>query len=281
MQRTPPNTSKAISQPAGSSEPTTRQGPSKRGRKNAFDDSISPKTTAQSNNEMNMQTILDAIKTAADLQMKKFDELNAAVTTQFVRVNEDIAEVKDRMNQHDMDIEFLRRRVNDIEQDKFAAHMEITGVEKATIEQRQHDLKVFARETIASFGIPFDPTAVQHAFVRNIEKLNKSIIIVVLKSFEEKAHVMRAKRESKDKRPIFFDHRLTHANRVLFSAARKAAKESGGKAYVNRGRIFVAKENNKFRVASSNDIETYKSSLPVPTEILNNTNTAHHSATST
>jgi hypothetical protein len=171
--------------------------------------------------------------------------------------------------------------VNDIQQEKLATHMEITGVPKTAIDQRQQDLTALAREIITSFGVTIEPSAVQHAFARTIEKIDKSIIVVLFRSVEEKARIMRTKRESMDKRPIFFDHRLTQTNRVLFSAARKAARESGGKAFVNRGRVFIVKDTNKMRVFSPNDIETFMASLRAPTDsAITNNNTAHQPSTS-
>jgi hypothetical protein len=97
MRRTPPSTPKINSHQDGSSESTIRPGPLKRVRSYAFDKSISPEATAA--NEIDMEKLLEAIneaannnnlaiKEAADLQMRKFDELNTAVTAKLVRVNQ-------------------------------------------------------------------------------------------------------------------------------------------------------------------------------------------------
>lgn len=75
--------------------------------------------------------------------------------------------------------------MNDIQQEKFATHLEITGVSKADVEHRQQDQTVYAREIFTSFGIAIEPAAVHHAFARHIEKINKSIIVVLLKSVKE------------------------------------------------------------------------------------------------
>lgn len=217
---------------------------------------------------MDMKTLLDAIdknnetiKESAATQLARIDDLSATVSTQFAKVNDDlskVSDVSDRLQQHDKDIDFLKRHVNDIEQEKLASHIEITGIDKATIAQRQQDLTNFAREVIASFGIQFDPAVVQHAFVRTVEKINMSIVVVTLATIEAKIFIMKKKRESPDQRKIFFDHRLTSLNRALFTASRRVAKEAGGKSFVDRGRIFIVRDNEKARINSFSDLEKYK-----------------------
>lgn len=211
---------------------------------------------------MDTKAILDAIKESSDAQMSKFDDLSEKVTTQIEKVNKGLEKVSDRVDRHDKDIDFLKRHVNDMEQEKLAADIEITGIAKADIDKHQQNLTAFAREVIASFGIQFDHAVVQHAFVRTVAKANFSVIVVMLSSVEAKTHIMKKKREAENPRKIFFDHRLTNMNRALVTATRKAMKESGWKVFVNRGRIFIASDNEKHRIVSFEDIEKFKHQNP-------------------
>jgi hypothetical protein len=94
-----------------------------------------------------------------------------------------------------------------------------------------------------------------------------SIIVVKLTSIEAKTRITKNKRISNDQRKIFFDDRLTNFNRALFTAARKVAKESEKKAFVNHGRVFIGNGSDKSRITTFNDIEKFKqlSSTPMKT----------------
>lgn len=209
------------------------------------------------------------IKTSSDAQMAKFEELSVTVSTQLTQMRSDVAKVVDRVDQHENDIESLKRRLNDIEQEKLASHIEIAGVAKTEIEKNSKNITAFARNIIASFVIQFNQAVVEHAFVRTIPKSDIPIIVVRLSSIEAKLHIMKMKRESDDQRKIFFDHRLTPLNRALFSAARKATKEEGWKTFISSGRIFIARDNEKHRIISFADIDKFKTHSTDPAMVTN------------
>jgi hypothetical protein len=275
--RTPPSVRKLLSEAGSSSKaatptfeatatpetPATAKSvlpPAKRLRKFRYEGNSSEEHEEDEiSDTMDTNTILSAIKESSHAQMSKIDELSTAVSSRFTKVEEDIAKVSSKLDHHDKDIDFLKRHVNDMEQEKLASDIEITGVPKADIELNKQDVTAFARKIIASFDIQFDPAVVQHAFVRTVEKANLSIIVVKLSSIEAKTLIMKKKRESINPLKIFFDNRLTNFNRALFTAARRAAKEAGGKAYVSSGRVFIVKNNDKRRITSFDDLEKFKS----------------------
>lgn len=212
---------------------------------------------------MDTKVILEAIKSSSGAQMAKFDELSATVSTQLSQLKDDVATVIKRADKHDSDIDFLKRRMNDIEQEKLAADIEITGVAKSEIDKNQQNLKKFVCELIGSFGIDYDRRVVQEVFVRNVEKVNMSVIVVKLSSVDAKVHILKTKRASSDKRKIFFDHRLTGLNRALFTTARRVTREAGWKTFISGGKVFAARDNEKHRVSSFADIEKFSSQTNV------------------
>jgi hypothetical protein len=205
-----------------------------------------------------------SVKESAKDQMVKLDEVCHNISSRFVEVETAVTKVSEKVDKHEKDIEYLKRHANDIDQEKFSSHMEIVGIPKSEIDAHLNDMKSFVAETITSFGIQFDPSVILQAFPRTVEKTKMHFIVVILSTIEAKIFIMKKKRESQDPRKIFFGHRLTPLNRAIFTKSRQAAKQIGGSAFIHRGRIFVARGEEKRRICSMNEADTISSLFPIP-----------------
>lgn len=198
---------------------------------------------------------MNALQTAKiDEQTVKIDDLRNDMASKFSTIDGKVASLESAVGKTTNDIEALQRKLDEIEQDKYASHMEISGVENATVDANKNDLKRFVHQLISSFNITFDIASIEQSFVLTTRD-NRRRIVCVFSSVAIKSDVMKKKREGRDTRKIFFDHRMTPATRNLFLQARRAAKEKDGRVFLYGGRVFYGKDkDNKTRIFSIDDI---------------------------
>ena len=186
-------------------------------------------------------------------QSTKIDNFRLELTKKFEEVGSRVESLESSVVQVTGEVGCLQRRLYELEQDKLESHMDISGVETADIDSNSGDMSSFARNLINSFQSNLQATDIQRTYILN-SRDNKKRIVVVLKSPTIKATVMKAKRESKDARKIYFDHRMTLAIKDLFMKTHHAAKEKSGRALLLGGRVFLGRgQNQKTRIISADD----------------------------
>jgi hypothetical protein len=275
LKRTPPaKTQKEIDDyftPKGETPHNTRLVNTKRPRIHLNNDDIETEK-AHDNMEASLQKILDAVSTSnqdlsdkftkvqdnVDLTNMKIDASSMKIdglVDQIATVSKDVEAVTTTVVQHGKDLNILKRQVNDLEQAKLQTHMEVTGIGKTDIEQKKNDLVALAHEIITSFGIPLTRDKIKDAFVRTIEKINMSVLVVIFKDATDKGLVMKAKRESADTRKIYFDHLMTAYNRAMFQKARAIAKSRGLKIGFNGSRVICTNpDQSKTKISWFDDL---------------------------
>jgi hypothetical protein len=213
---------------------------------------------ANGNMENSLQKILDAVSSSNQDLSDKFAKVqdNVDITNikidatgtkidglvdQIATVSKDVETVTATVVQHGIDLNILKRQVNDLEQTKLQSHMEVTGISKTEIERKKNDLVALAHEIITSFNVSLTRDKIKDAFVRTVDKINLSVLVVIFKDATDKGLVMKAKRESSDTRKIYFDHQMTAYNRAMFQKARAIAKSRGLKIGFNGSRVICTK----------------------------------------
>jgi seryl-tRNA synthetase len=184
----------------------------------------------------------------------KLDELSSDVTSKLDAVASRVGSLESTVTKTTDDIAQMQQRLNDLEQEKLASHMEISGVVAQPVDANKADIKNYAAQLIRSFKVQFDIASIVNAFVLNLRD-DKRKIVVEFSSVSVKNSVMKQKREAKDPRKIYFDHRMTPAVRDIFLRARRVAKEKGGRVFLYGSRVFYGKDNNtKVCIASLDDL---------------------------
>lgn len=252
LNRTPPPVT-----PENYATPTTSQQPKKRKASDPME-SNNPDNCTVSDLAKIMMDFRAEVKTSSDKQLDEIHDLRTDVNKKFDSIEKDMTTTKSLVKKNTTDIDYLKRRINQADQDKLAAHMEITGIDKKIIENAKQDLKKLTIDVITSFKIPIDPMAINHVYTKEIKKPNfsKHVIIVVFSSVEQKVVVMQKKREATETRQIYFDHQLTPLTRALLMEAKKTAKAIGAKsAYIRSGRVVIAKDDTtKVKVDTFEDL---------------------------
>lgn len=207
-----------------------------------------------------MAKFQEDFKTSSKCQIDKIDDLKTDVNQKFNNIDSRISTIDEKVNKSNATIISLQNKVNEMDQDKLAMQMDITGISNEDIEHNRADPKLFAYKIISSFQIVLSPRDIQKAYIRELKKTNRSVVVVTFTSTELKYNVMKKKRECKETRNIFFDHSMTAATRELFFLSRKAVKESNAKtAFVSNGKVYIAADDNsKIRIQSAADLDRFK-----------------------
>jgi hypothetical protein len=183
----------------------------------------------------------------------KIDDLRIDLTSKLDAVGSRVQTLESTVNKMAVDITQLQKRLNDLEQNKLDSHMEISGVDATCVDANKADIKAFTSQLIRSFQVQLDTASIVNAFVINVRD-NKRKVVVEFSSAAIKNSIMKQKREAKDPRKIYFDHRMTPPVRDLFLRARRVAKEKGGRVFLYGGRVFYGQDSNtKVHIASLND----------------------------
>lgn len=184
----------------------------------------------------------------------KIDNLRQELTGNLEIIDGRVQQLESTVGKVNCEVGSLQRRLDELEQDKLESHMEINGVETRNIDANSEDLKAFSCSLIQSFHVNILACDISRIYVLDARE-NKKRLVVVFNSASVKASVMKAKREARDPRGIFFDHRMTPATKNLFMKTRQVAKEKGGRAILLGGRVFHANgPNRKTRIASLEDL---------------------------
>lgn len=209
----------------------------------------------------------DNVMTMMATLMKQMQKNHAEVKEEFIEVKSGICERLDKMessvsaidstvNKAVSDIVTLQRKMDEIEQDKLASHMEITGVDTKEVDANKADIKSFVRRLFVSFDIVCDPESIVDTFVQNLREDKRRIVVVFTTSIV-KSNIMKKKRESSNPKKIFFDHRMTSITRDLYLKSRRAAKVKGGRVFLYGGRVYYSvNENSKKRIFSPDEVGT-------------------------
>jgi uncharacterized protein (DUF3084 family) len=164
----------------------------------------------------------------------------------------------ERIDKHESEItklnaesENMRRRLNQLEQEKYVTHMDITGIPNALFTEQMKGIDL-AMKVLNDFKIKTQANAIIFAYVRTIYSTQKKILTVAFRSLEEKLKAMKEKRAVADHKNIYFDHYMTGETRKLFMATRKLAKEKlNATAAFLWSKVFVIFSDGKKKLISS------------------------------
>jgi hypothetical protein len=184
----------------------------------------------------------------ADRVGQKIDELRTEVFNEIKTINGRVTSIEkvvtDMAASSSEEMNKIQFKLETLEQEKLANHMTISGLPTATVDASKTDPRKLVVQTLQSFGCEVTGEEIEQAFVLNTHD-DKRRVVVVFRSAFKKSEVMKKKRETKDSRKIYFDHRMTPAVSKLFHQARHHAKEKGGRAFLYGSSVFYEKEPNK------------------------------------
>lgn len=205
----------------------------------------------------NQLVLLADSKSNFERNEKNYAELRAEIATQLTQTNERVEEIATTVAGNSSEIGKLQRQFEVMEQEKLSTHMTISGIEPSILNANANDLVKFATELFSSYGCAVNSDVIDQAFAVGISN-ERPRLIIVFKSVTIKSTVMRMKREKKDPRKIYFDHRMTSATSKLFHHVRHFAKNNGGRVFFYGSRVYFEKEPNQKKL-----IETVED-LPLP-----------------
>jgi hypothetical protein len=190
---------------------------------------------------------------------QKIDELRTEVFNEIKTINGRVTSIEkavtDMAASSSEEMNKIQHKLDTLDQEKLANHMTISGLPTATVDASKTDPRKLALQTLQSFGCEVTSDEVEQAFVLNTHD-DKRRVVVVFRSAFKKSEVMKKKRESKDARKIYFDHRMTPAVSKLFHQARHYAKENGGKAFLYGSSVYYEKEpNKKVKITKVDDLK--------------------------
>jgi hypothetical protein len=196
-------------------------------------------------------------------QFTKLETMGKEIGDKIDGLNKDIKDVSKTVGQHTGEIAFLRRKMNEVDQDKLETYMEISGLKPENVAAHKADPKAYAISVISGLKINFDHSSILRAFIKVIKSTPKQNIVVIFRNFESKITVMKQKREHQgaDSKSIFFEHHLTPFTRALYMEARKTARNKGWKiAFIKYGRVFMLKSDNEkaLKINSFEDFDKIK-----------------------
>lgn len=196
------------------------------------------------------------IKKSRDEQLTKFEEMKNEVNSKIANTNARIDVIATDVDKITDDVNSLKIKFNELEQDKLANYMDVTGIDDATINKNKSDALKLTHDIFKSFKFVYDHSVVSRAYIREIRSLKKFVLVVIFTSYDEKMKIMKLKREVKVHRNIFFDHSMTPATRKIFVSAKQRAKTIGAKStFLGHGRVFIYfDENKKIKVNSVDDV---------------------------
>lgn len=205
-------------------------------------------------NQAELRQFQSSISGSHQENSSKIDNLRQELTGNLEVIDGRVQQLESTVGKVNCDIGSLQRRLDELGQDKLESHMEINGIEASNINANAEDLKAFSCSLIQSFRVNILASDISRVYVLDARE-NRKRLVVVFNSTSVKASVMRAKREAKDPRRIFFDHKMTHTTKDLFMKTRQVAKEKGGRAILLGGRVFHANgQNRKTRIATPEDL---------------------------
>lgn len=224
-----------------------------------------------------LTVINDNINRSRDQQISTINELRNDVNGKFEAMDFKVNGIDGKLSQAGNDITMLKAKINEIEQEKLAARMEITGIDKAEIAANKRDPASLAVKVISSFNIEINRNAIQLAYVREWIQRNISILVVEFTSVEHKIDIMKKKRAAKETKNIFFDHAMTPATRVLFVQAKKKAKEIKARfAFISHGKVFISIDiNKKVQINSADDLKSISAPSATPISNVASSSTAN------
>jgi hypothetical protein len=181
-------------------------------------------------------------------------EIDVKLTREVSTLKEDLGKVSETGEMNSKSIDILRRKMNEIDQEKLKLHMEIVGLPE-NIPENEKNLRETVICTIKRFVEDFDATTIEYVYSVTLIT-SKKIVVVVFKNSQAKSHVMRTKRTATNEQKIFFNDRLTSINRALFQKARSAVGIIGARsASVIRGNVSILKaDNTRLKIRWFDDI---------------------------
>lgn len=205
-----------------------------------------------------------AIKKSSDEQLSKFEEMRNEVNSKIDNANARIDVIATDVEKINDDVDILKSKLNDLDQDKFLDFMDITGISESVAKQFKSEAIALAHEIIKGYKINYDRSIIKRAYIREIKLLNKFVLVVVFSDYDEKMKIIKSKRDLNDPGTIFFDHSMTPSTRKLLMTAKRRVKEIGARsAFLSRGRVFVApNETSKIRINTFDDIKALKAVKP-------------------
>lgn len=194
---------------------------------------------------------------------RNFADLRSDITQQFNAVNSRVDRIESSVAQTSSHVSQLQRKFEMLEQEKLSAHMTISGVNVETIAANQTDLRKYALDLIRTFNVSINPCDVVDVFALNVFE-DKQRLVVVFRTAAAKVEVMKKKREAKDPRKIFFDHRMTPATSKLYHHARRHAKQVGGRAFLYGHAVYYENESKeKKRIDFEHDLPVHTPPNPI------------------
>ena len=201
-----------------------------------------------------LNDILNAVQASREENFKGFAEVGEKFATMSNKVDE-IEIVSKRTAD---DVKIMQSRINDIEQEKFSAHMDIVGIDAELAARMRENTFELTKQIFDTLKINFNPQAIRKAFLRQITRANQTVFVLVLEfiSVEEKLKIKQQKKLMKDARGTFFEDSMTPIIRDIYLAARRTAKSGGVRmAYLKRGRVFVTMHNGtEMRIHCKDDL---------------------------
>lgn len=191
-------------------------------------------------------------------QSNKIEELSNNLTSRLDATDLKVNTLCETVTKTQSDVEDLQLKLEEIEQDKLATHMVISGIENSTIDSAAN-LRALVIELFTSYQIPIENRDLENVFSMKSSG-DKRKIVTVFQSAAKKVEVMKLKRGSPDGRKIFFDHRMTAKTSELYHKVRLHAKEKGGKAVMYGGRVHYAVDGKtKMRIKTLKDLDNAES----------------------
>jgi hypothetical protein len=220
-------------------------------RKNEMDKMIQLMLSRMEENQNEIRQLHSA-------QCNKIEELSVNLTSRLDATDLKVNDLCDKVTKTRDDVEDLQLKLEEFDQDKLATHMVISGIDNSTIDSTTN-LRALVSELLASYHILLDDREMENVFSMKSSG-DKRKIVVVFHSTVKKIEVMKLKRESTDRRKIFFDHRMTAKTSELYHKVRLHGKEKGGKAIMYGGRVYYAVDGKaKMRIKTLEDLNNVES----------------------
>jgi hypothetical protein len=209
---------------------------------------------------------------------KSQEETKAAVEGIRDEVNAKFAENGIAQRKIMDDVSDLQAKMNDFEQEKLNANMEITGMDERLMSTGKA-LTEIVKEIFNQLQIAYNDQMITKIYARTFSdksRAMKSVITIVFSNVDEKTRVMQEKfqRDKGKVATIFFSHSLTKRNRSLYMRARQIAKKINAKAYVAAGRVYMKNQDDRKGIPikcdqNLDEIEAKKviSSFSKPTQV--------------
>lgn len=225
------------------------------------------RTDDTTDNTTSMMQILMSIKEDTSRHTEQLQTVESKIERQQATIEEMKTNLECKIK--DVDVKFtqldakvdnelssLRSEINELQQEKLSAHMDITGLNSADVQMCDQDAKAGTINIMNRFGINVQLSNLRSAYMRTTRGHHKHILTAIFESAEEKVAVLKRKREWQGKTDIFFNHSMTPATRQLLGASKKKAKDFGSYAFLRRGKVFIKGGNNEMlRISKFSDLD--------------------------